>query len=83
MEYISLVAGSKTKSAISWAQPFAPVYATPVIFSELTVVDGGVNRPKLIFELTPPPAMSICGEPLLQLQNIFQASMKLGLGVVM
>jgi len=43
------------------------------------VVDGGEQMPKLRFELVPPPATIICGDPLLQLHNIFQFYIKLGL----
>ena len=54
----------------------------PVTFKEPIAADGGVNTPKFILELVPPPATNICGEPLLQLHNIFHASLKLGLAVV-
>ena len=73
-----MVSGSKAKSTIS-----CPIDELPVIFNEETAVEGGVNFPRLILEVTPPPAIKISGTPLLQFQNIFQFSLKFGFAIVM
>ncbi len=76
--YISLVKGSITMSVISWYP-----LGKPVILILLSVVAGGLQTDRLILEVIPPPATNICGFPLLQLHNNFQASRKASFASVM